>query len=167
MHKSVHYMRSLFVGLITSAMLLTSGCSKIEIDNKGEDLPEGMLTEKAPDLSNRPDGLAEEFLQAIQDENYSKAYDFLGMDAQNEISRDSFVSGMQNYMATASTKQSYMSRAVKSERVVGKTGMVEVADRNSPSSKVWVWEFQENYAGWKIRSLDLPPLLRYKERYTY
>ena len=167
MHESVYPKRSLVVGLMAAVLLFASGCSPVTIDTKGEELPEGMLTEKAPDLSNRPDGLAKDFLKCIQKGQYAKAYDYFGAEARGQISRDSFVSTMSNYLATASTKQSYMSRSVRSERIVSKTGVVEVVDRNSPNSKVWVWEFENNYEGWKIRSLDLPPVMRYKERYSY
>ncbi|MBQ7568575.1 hypothetical protein IJT17_07205 [bacterium] len=134
---------------------------------KEDELPEGMLKEAPPDLAKRPDGLACDFLDYIKAGKYSKAYDFLGAEAQGEISREAFVNGLTKYMAAASTKNSYMVREVSSERVVGKTGVVKVTDRNSPKSKPWTWEFEENYAGWKIRSLDLPPLMRYKERFSY
>ena len=167
MIKRLYIVRSLAFVCLIALMFLASACGKEEVKPQEEELPEGMLKEAAPDLSKRPDGLANECLKCIKRGQYAKAYSFFGPEITNSMSQETFVANLNKYMATASTRQAYMVRELDSERVVGKTGVVRLVDRTSPNSKPWVWEFQEEYDGWKIRSLDLPPMMRYKERFTY
>ncbi|MDO5297588.1 MAG: hypothetical protein Q4F00_13345 [bacterium] len=159
--------RSLTLVCLAALMILMSACGTIEVKPQDDELPEGMLKEPVPDLSKRPDGLANECLKCLKRGQYDKVYTYFGPEITNSMSQDTFVRGISKYMATASTRQSYMVRELSSERVVGKVGVVRLVDRTSPNSKPWVWEFQEEYDGWKIRSLDLPPMMRYKERFTY
>ena len=164
--KRLFFNRSLALLCLLALVFLNSACHKVEVQ-KEDEIPDGMLREGPPDLSKRPDGLANEFLKCIKEGKFAKAYGYFGPEVRGEITKERFVHEMNKYMATASTKQSYMVRSISSERVVRKTGVVKVSDRTSPKSRPWTWEFQEEYDGWKIRSLDLPPLLRYKERFSY
>ena len=158
--------RSLALFSMLSLSLLASGCGKIE-SSVADEVPNGMLSESAPNLSKRPYGLACDFLRLINEGKFDKAYNYFGSEVRADISKDVFISRMQSYMQTASTKQSFASRRVMSERVIKKTSYVLVGDTKSQNSKQWVWEFEDSYEGWKIRSLDLPPVAIHKERYAY
>ncbi len=162
------WLRSLAIALLSSLALVVTACGGGDTAvSKEIELPHGMLTEAPPDLSKRPNGLACDFLKLIKKGKYAKAYGYLGVDAQNNISKDSFVKGLTEYMKTASTKKAFQAREVTSERIVGNVGIVKVTDSESSKSKAWTWEFESTYGGWKIRSLDLPPVARYQKAESY
>lgn len=120
-----------------------------------------------PSLDARPDGLARAFLELIVEGRYDKAHDYLSIDGQLENPRSMFIDGLTKALSLKSTKFSYENRAVESERVVGNSALVTVGDTKYPQANKWVWEFEKTTVGWKIRSLDLPPVCRYQAKQEY
>lgn len=117
-----------------------------------------------PNISKRPYKMAEEFLVAVKRSEFDKAYTYLGVDAKLGVSPSHFRNSMESYFSMASAKSVYMSRVVLNEQIAGNTALVNVGDSAYPDMPAWIWEFEKTNAGWKIRSMDLPPLFTYKPK---
>ncbi len=115
-----------------------------------------------PKLEKRPDGIARRFLSEIKSGKYEKAYTVLDVDCQLRIPKYEFSEGLKSALKIPSTKKAYENREVIQERIQGSKAMVLVGDIKVPSAKPWVWEFTKTPAGWKIKSLDLPPVCIYR-----
>lgn len=119
-----------------------------------------------PDISRRPFVIATDFLNNVKNKKYKEAYAALGVDAKMKVNLRGFEEGLERYFSMASTKSVYVTRVVVDERVSGDTAIIKVADVKYPDAPPWIWEFEKTRAGWKIRSLDLPPLYIYKAKRT-
>lgn len=113
-----------------------------------------------PNLEKRPFGLAEECLKLIKDGQYAKAYEYLSVDGKLSVSKKEFVDGLTACMRTGSTKNTYENMSVSNERFVGGRAVVTLINRKYSQAKPWNWCFENTRGGWKISSLDLPPISR-------
>ncbi|MGM9991725.1 MAG: hypothetical protein ACI376_02605 [Candidatus Bruticola sp.] len=147
--------------LLIQVVCLMAACSipEVNINKKSDDkfIP-------PPDISRRPFVVANEFLNNVKTKNYKKAYAALSVDAKMKVNFKSFSEGLERYFSMASTKSVYMTRSVGDERVSGKVALIKVYDLKYPNAPPWIWEFEQTRGGWKIRSLDLPPLFIYQAK---
>ncbi len=150
-----------FLVLFVPILCLAVACStpEVPINQKSDEkfVP-------PPDISRRPFVIAGEFLDNIKARKYKEAYAALGVDAKMRVNLKGFEEGLERYFAMASTKSVYVTRVVVDERVSGNVAIIKVADAKYPDAPPWIWEFEKTKAGWKIRSLDLPPLFIYKAK---
>lgn len=150
-----------FLVLFVPILCLAVACStpEVPINQKSDEkfVP-------PPDISRRPFVIAGEFLDNIKARKYKEAYAALGVDAKMRVNLKGFKEGLERYFAMASTKSVYVTRVVVDERVSGNVAIIKVADAKYPDAPPWIWEFEKTKAGWKIRSLDLPPLFIYKAK---
>lgn len=147
--------------LLIPVLCLAEACSAPEV-------PINQKTDEKfvppPDISRRPFVIAGEFLDNVKARKYKEAYATLGVDAKMRVNLKGFEEGMERYYSMASTKSVYVTRVVVDERVSGNSAIIKVADSKYPDAPPWIWEFEKTRAGWKIRSLDLPPLFIYKAK---
>ncbi|MGM9999619.1 MAG: hypothetical protein ACI38Q_09580 [Candidatus Bruticola sp.] len=147
--------------LVIQVLCLLAACSvpEVNVNKKSDDkfIP-------PPDISRRPFVIANEFLDNVKAKKYKEAYAALSVDAKMKVNLKGFEEGLNRYFSMASTKSVYMTRAVGDERVSGKVAIIKVYDLKYPNAPPWIWEFEHTRGGWKIRSLDLPPLFIYKSK---
>lgn len=155
------YKKLVLLVLLVPVLCLAGACSAPEV-------PVNQKTDEKfippPDISRRPFTIASEFLDNVKAKNYEKAYAALSVDAKMGVTLKNFEEGMERYFSMASTKSVYVTRVVVDERVSGNSAIIQVADSKYPDAPPWIWEFEKTRAGWKIRSLDLPPLFIYKAK---
>ena len=113
-----------------------------------------------PSLQGRPDMLARDFLDHLRAQRFRQAHAFLGTSLQAAMTADVFEKSMGEALKTASTRLAYENRWVQSERIEGSRALVTVSDRRYSQVQPWTWEFELEEGKWKIRTLDLPPILR-------
>ncbi len=150
-----------FLALLVPVLCLAAACSTPEVPINQE------TDEKfvpPPDISRRPFAIANEFLDNVKAKKYKEAYASLSVDAKMRVNLKGFEEGLERYFSMASTKSVYVTRVVVDERVSGDSAIIKVADTKYPDAPPWIWEFEKTRAGWKIRSLDLPPLFIYKAK---
>ena len=151
------------MALLIPVLCLMAACSapEVPINQKTDDkfIP-------PPDISRRPFVIATDFLNNVKAKKYKEAYAALGVDAKMRVNLRGFEEGLERYFSMASTKSVYVTRVVVDERVSGDTAIIKVVDVKYPDAPPWIWEFEKTRAGWKIRSLDLPPLFIYKVKKT-
>ncbi len=149
------------LALVVPILCLAAACSAPEV-------PINQKTDEKfvppPDISRRPFAIASEFLDNVKARKYKEAYASLGVDAKMRVNLKGFEEGLERYFSMASTKSVYVTRVVVDERVSGNSAIIKVADTKYPDAPPWIWEFENTRAGWKIRSLDLPPLFIYKAK---
>jgi hypothetical protein len=78
------------------------------------------------------------------------------------MSAEDFEKRMGEALKTASTRLAYENRWVQSERIEGPRALVTVSDRRYSQVQAWTWEFWLEAGAWRIRTLDLPPILRHE-----
>lgn len=153
--------RIVLLALVVPILCLAAACSAPEV-------PINQKTDEKfvppPDISRRPFAIASEFLDNVKARKYKEAYASLGVDAKMRVNLKGFEEGLERYFSMASTKSVYVTRVVVDERVSGNSAIIKVADTKYPDAPPWIWEFENTRAGWKIRSLDLPPLFIYKAK---
>lgn len=148
------------VAVLTCCSFACSGPGNAPAKDKQEE--ESLVP--PPDVSKRPFVAADFFLKSVRAQKYKEAYAILGVDAKMGVSLHRFEEGMNSYFSMASTKSSYVTRFVADEQSYGDVSIIKVADSKYPDADPWIWEFEKTRAGWKIRSLDLPPLFVYKAK---
>ncbi len=137
-------------------IFLSAACGTQEAGPSGVPGPTEI---RPPDLTARPDGLARQFLDRLQNRDFERAYELFGPRLRMRLSREAFGEGLSRALQTESTRAAYQSRWVQSERILGDRALVTVSDRVQPQLQAWVWEFRREGSAWKLWSLDLPPVL--------
>lgn len=145
----------LLLGALAFLTLACGGKGDVSTSESPDSVP-------PPSLNVRPDGLAREFLDLVRAGKYAKAYTYFSVDLRINVTENAFTSGLTNAMKVASTRKSLANRGVISERIVNNRAIVEVGDLKYTTAKTWKWEFEKTDSGWKILSLDLPPITSYK-----
>lgn len=115
-----------------------------------------------PSLEGRPDTLAREFLDHLRAGRFRPAHAYLGTGLQSAMTAEDFEKRMGEALKTASTRLAYENRWVQSERIEGPRALVTVSDRRYSQVQPWTWEFWLEAGAWRIRTLDLPPILRHE-----
>ncbi len=115
-----------------------------------------------PSLEGRPDTLAREFLDHLRAHRFRQAHGYLGTGLQSAMTAEDFEKRMGEALKTASTRLAYENRWVQSERIEGPRALVTVSDRRYSQVQPWTWEFWLEAGTWRIRTLDLPPVLRHQ-----
>jgi len=115
-----------------------------------------------PSLEGRPDTLAREFLDHVRAHRFKQAHGYLGTGLQATVTAEDFERRMGEALKTGSTRIAYENRWVQSERVEGPRALVTVTDRRYSQVQAWTWEFWLEAGTWRIRTLDLPPILHHQ-----
>ena len=155
-----HFLVCSAIILLAFTALACTGESKPIVENTPDPIP-------PPKLDKRPDGIAKRFLSEIKEGKFEKAYTALDVDCQLRTPKYEFAEGLKSALRIPSTKKAYERREVIQERVQGNKAVVLVGDVNDSAVKPWVWEFAKTPAGWKIKSLDLPPVCIYRPSEEY
>ncbi len=137
-------------------VLVSAACSGQKTGTSGVPGPSEI---RPPELANRPDGLARQFLDGVRNRDPERAYNLFSSRLQDRLSEQAFRQEIGRALETESTRAAYQSRWVQSERILGDRALVTVSDRKNPQLQPWTWEFRQEGSGWKIWDLDLPPVL--------
>lgn len=143
-----------------------AACTGVDFTEQPSGADEGAYAE-APSIKNHPIELAKSFLNDIRSGRFKEAYALLSVDAKINLNYQRFEKELQRYMSAASTKSAYVARTPVDEQITGTTAVVKLEDSQYPTAPLWTWEFENTQAGWKIRSLDLPPLCQYQPKKDY
>lgn len=127
----------------------------------GEIVP-GPTDLPAPSLEGRPDALAREFLDHVRARRFKQAHRYLGTGLQTAMTAEEFSQRLDEALKTGSTRLAYENRWVQSERIEGPRALVTVSDRKYPQVQPWTWEFWLEAGEWRVRTLDLPPVLHHQ-----
>ncbi|MBQ7501727.1 hypothetical protein IJT93_03290 [bacterium] len=146
--------------------LNASACSSVDFTEQSSGADEGVYAE-APSIKNHPIELTKSFLNNIRNGKYKEAYGLLSVDAKINLNYQRFEKELTRYMSSASTKSVYVTRVAVNEQITGNTAIVTLEDSKYPTAALWTWEFEKTQAGWRIRSLDLPPLCQYRAKKDY